>query len=51
MAKWGLCIEKIRTKTEILIVYPLLDSAPGTAYIRDENGKLVLDEGWDESEE
>lgn len=25
-------------------IIPLLDSAPGTAYIRNENGKLVLDE-------
>jgi hypothetical protein len=32
-------------------IIPLLNSAPGTAYIRDENGKLVLDEGWEELEE
>ncbi|WP_374965397.1 DUF2185 domain-containing protein [Lysinibacillus sp. RS5] len=25
-------------------IIPLLDSTPGTAYIRDENGKLVFDE-------
>lgn len=29
-------------------IIPLLNSAPGTAYIRDENGKLVLDEDWEE---
>ena len=28
-------------------IIPLLNSAPGTAYIRDENGKLVLDEEWE----
>lgn len=27
-------------------IIPLLDSPPGTAYIRDENGKLVLDTDW-----
>lgn len=27
-----------------LDIVPLLNSAPGTAYIRDENGNLVLDE-------
>jgi len=32
-------------------IIPLLHSAPGTAYIRDENGKLVLDEGWEVPED
>ncbi|MEH7403656.1 DUF2185 domain-containing protein [Gottfriedia acidiceleris] len=31
-------------------IIPLLNSAPGTGYIRDENGKLVLDEEWEEPE-
>ena len=31
-------------------IIPLLNSAPGTAYIRDENGKLVPDEEWEERE-
>lgn len=34
-----------------LEIIPYLDSLPGTAYIRDENGKLVLDEGWENPEE
>lgn len=27
-------------------IVPFLDSAPGTAYIRDVNGNLILDEEW-----
>lgn len=27
-------------------IIPLLNSAPGSAYIRDENDKLVLDDKW-----
>ena len=29
-------------------IIPLLNSAPGTAYIRDENDKLVLDDEYEE---
>ncbi|MDR4946472.1 DUF2185 domain-containing protein [Neobacillus cucumis] len=29
-------------------IIPFLSSPPGTAYIRDEEGKLVLDEEWEE---
>lgn len=32
-------------------IIPILNSAPGTAYIRDENGKLVFDEMLDVPEE
>jgi hypothetical protein len=32
-------------------IIPFLNSEPGTAFIRDENGKLVLDEDWDGPEE
>lgn len=32
-------------------IIPLLESAPGTAYVRDKNGRLVLDEDWEEPEE
>lgn len=32
-------------------IIPLLDSAPGTAYIRDNDGKFILDVEWKEPEE
>ncbi|PGS50943.1 hypothetical protein COC46_12360 [Bacillus sp. AFS041924] len=32
-------------------IIPLLNSAPGTAYIRDENDELVLDDEWEVVEE
>lgn len=32
-------------------IIPLLSSPPGTAYIREDNGKLVLDEEWETPED
>lgn len=32
-------------------ILPFLNAAPGTAYIRDENGVLVLDEEWETPED
>jgi hypothetical protein len=32
-------------------IIPFLYSEPGTAYIRDKNGKLLLDEEWEGPEE
>ncbi|MGN7939503.1 DUF2185 domain-containing protein [Virgibacillus sp. 6R] len=32
-------------------IIPFLHSAPGTAYIRNENGELVLDEEWEVPED
>lgn len=32
-------------------IIPLLDAPPGTAFIRDETGKLVLDKEWENPED
>ncbi|MDQ0917070.1 DUF2185 domain-containing protein [Paenibacillus sp. V4I5] len=32
-------------------IIPYLDAQPGTAFIRDKTGKLVLDEGWENPED